>query len=97
MLELARNGPCEILHDRPTRVRAELEATREVEFLDRSQQRHISIAHQFKEVLIWRNVPLRDRYHESQIGPRDFVLRRHGLLMQRFDLVHQARLRLCRV
>src|SRR6185437_3929178 len=25
MLELARNRPCEILHDRPTRVRAELE------------------------------------------------------------------------
>ncbi len=34
MLELARNGPGKVLHDRPRGVRAELVATREVELLN---------------------------------------------------------------
>src|SRR5205823_477904 len=45
MLELARNRPREVLHDRPARIRAEFVAACEVEFLDGPQQRHVAVAH----------------------------------------------------
>src|SRR5688500_2429755 len=40
MLELVRDRAGEVLHDRPTRVRAELVAAREIELLGRPDQRH---------------------------------------------------------
>ena len=52
MLELTWNRPCEILHDRPTRVGAELVAAREVEFFNCTEQGHVAIAHEFEEILI---------------------------------------------
>ena len=51
VLELVRNRPGEVLHDRPARVRAELVAAGEVELLDRPDQRHVAVAHQLEEVL----------------------------------------------
>ena len=36
------------------------------------------------------DVPLGDRHHQPQVGPDDLVLRRHGLVVQPLDLVHQA-------
>ena len=97
VLELTRNRPREVLHDRPAGIRAELVAAGKVEFLNRPQQRHIAVTHQLEKVLIRRHVTLGDRYHQPQIGPRDLVLGRHGLLVKLLDLVHQAGLRLSRV
>jgi len=70
---------------------------REVEFFDGSQKRHVAVAHKLKEILVRRHVPLGNRNHEPQIGPRDFVFERHRLLLQVLDLVHQTRLWLSRI
>ena len=84
------NGPGKVLHHRPTGVGAELVAAGIVELLDRTHQRHVPVADQLEEVLRRHDVPLGDRNHQPQVGPDDLVLRRDGLVVEPFDLVHQV-------
>src|SRR5436305_2213868 len=55
-----RDGAREILHNRPTRISAELIAAGVVKLLNRADQRHIPVADQLEEIVGRTDMPLGD-------------------------------------
>ena len=61
---------------------------RDIEPLDRPDQRHVSVADKFEEVLRRPHVPLGDRDHQPKVGTDNLALDRDRLVVQLLDPVH---------
>ena len=89
MLEFTGNGSGKVLHDRPGCVRAKFVAACVVEFFRSSNQRHVAVANQTKEIVVGIHVLFGNRHNQTQIGLNDFVFDRNRTFIELFDLVHQ--------